>query len=68
MPKLKTHKATSRRMQYSGSGKLMRTRLWARAICVANKTKRTARQFDEMFLVSPAGCDPDQATDPPTQK
>ena len=26
MPKLKTHKATARRFQVSGSGKIMRTR------------------------------------------
>ena len=53
MPKLKTHKATARRMQYSGSGKLMRTRC-GKSHLRRNKTKRTAREYDEMFVISPA--------------
>jgi large subunit ribosomal protein L35 len=53
MPKLKTHKGAARRMQYSGSGKLMRTRQ-QKSHLRRNKSKRAAREFDEMFVVSKA--------------
>ena len=51
MPKLKTHKATARRFQISGSGKLMRTRC-GKSHLRRNKAKRVAREYDEMHVVS----------------
>jgi large subunit ribosomal protein L35 len=51
MPKLKTHKGTARRMRYSGSGKLMRTRQM-KSHLRRNKSKRTAGELDEMFVVA----------------
>ncbi len=51
MPKLKTHKAASRRMQFSGSGKLMRT-FQGKSHLRRNRSKRAARQYDEMHLVA----------------
>jgi large subunit ribosomal protein L35 len=51
MPKLKTHKATARRMQVTGSGKLMRTRN-GKSHLRRNRSKRAAREYDEMVLVA----------------
>jgi large subunit ribosomal protein L35 len=51
MPKLKTHKATARRMQISGGGKLMRTRN-GKSHLRRNRSKRAAREYDEMQLVA----------------
>ena len=51
MPKLKTHKATARRMQYSGAGKLMRTRQ-GKSHLRRNRSKRAARDYDEMHAVN----------------
>jgi len=51
MPKLKTHKATARRMQVSGSGKILRTRC-GKSHLRRNKSKRAARQYDEMIAVA----------------
>jgi large subunit ribosomal protein L35 len=51
MPKLKTHKATARRMQVSGSGKILRTRC-GKSHLRRNKSKRAAGEFDEMFVVA----------------
>jgi len=51
MPKIKTHKATARRMQISGSGKLMRTRC-GKSHLRRNRSKRAARDYDEMHLVA----------------
>ncbi len=51
MPKLKTHKATSRRMQYSGSGKLLRTRQ-GKSHLRRNKSARAIRDYDEMVPVA----------------
>ena len=53
MPKLKTYKAASRRMQYSGTGKLMRTRQ-GKSHLRRNRSARAARQYDEMHLVAKA--------------
>jgi large subunit ribosomal protein L35 len=50
MPKLKTHKATSRRMEYTGSGKLVRTRQ-GKSHLRRNRSKRAARDYDEMHPV-----------------
>ena len=51
MPKLKTHKATSRRFKISGGGKLLRTRC-GKSHLRRNKSKRAAREYDEMFAVA----------------
>jgi large subunit ribosomal protein L35 len=53
MPKLKTHKATARRMQVSGSGKLMRTR-HGKSHLRRNRSARAKREYDEMFVLAPA--------------
>ena len=50
MPKLKTHKATARRFQVSGTGKLMRTR-HGKSHLRRNRSKRAAREYDEMMPV-----------------
>ncbi|MEA2641434.1 MAG: large subunit ribosomal protein [Chloroflexota bacterium] len=51
MPKLKTHKATARRFQVSGSGKLLRTR-HGKSHLRRNRSKRAARDYDEMVSVA----------------
>ena len=53
MPKLKTHKATARRFQVSGNGKLMRTR-HGKSHLRRNRSARAKREYDEMFAVSKA--------------
>lgn len=53
MPKLKTHKATARRFQVSGNGKLMRTRQ-GKSHLRRNRSKRAKREYDEMFVVAKA--------------
>lgn len=52
MPKLKTHKATARRFQLSGSGKLLRTRV-GKSHNRRRRAKRAVRDYDEMVAVSP---------------
>jgi large subunit ribosomal protein L35 len=54
MPKIKTHKATAKRFQYSGSGKLMRTKI-GKSHLRRKKTKRVKRMFDEMHVVTSSG-------------
>lgn len=51
MPKIKTHKATARRMQVTGSGKLLRTR-GGKSHNRRNRSKRAAREYDEMVAVA----------------
>jgi large subunit ribosomal protein L35 len=51
MPKMKTHKATARRMQVSGSGQLMRTR-HGKSHLRRNRSARAKREYDEMHLVA----------------
>lgn len=51
MPKMKTHKATARRMQLTGTGKLMRTRC-GKSHLRRNRSKRAAREYDEMQPVA----------------
>ena len=53
MPKMKTHKGTAHRFSVTGSGKLMRTK-HGKSHLRRNKSKRSARQFDEMLLVARA--------------
>jgi large subunit ribosomal protein L35 len=50
MPKIKTHKATAKRFKYSGSGKLMRTKI-GKSHLRRKKPKRVKRMFDEMHEV-----------------
>ncbi len=54
MPKIKTHKATAKRFQYSGKGKLMRTR-GPKSHLRRKKSSRTRRQLDEMVQVTSSG-------------
>ena len=51
MPKIKTHKATSKRFKYTGSGKLMRTKI-GKSHLRRKKSKRVKRKFDEMHEVT----------------
>lgn len=51
MPKIKTHKATSKRFKYTGSGKLMRTKI-GKSHLRRKKSKRVRRMFDEMHEVT----------------
>jgi large subunit ribosomal protein L35 len=51
MPKIKTHKATAKRFKYSGSGKLMRTKI-GKSHLRRKKPKRVKRMFDEMHEVT----------------
>jgi large subunit ribosomal protein L35 len=53
MPKLKTHKATARRITVTGTGKLVRTR-WGKSHLRRNRSKRAKREYDEMVPVSKA--------------
>jgi len=54
MPKIKTHKATAKRLRYSGSGKLMRTRI-GKSHLRRKKPKRVRRQYDETIEVPHKG-------------
>jgi len=51
MPKIKTYKAAAKRFKYSGSGKLMRTRI-GKSHLRRKKSKRVKRMFDEMHEVT----------------
>lgn len=51
MPKLKTHKATSKRFKYTGSGKLMRTKI-GKSHLRRKKNKRVKVLFDSMLEVT----------------
>lgn len=51
MPKLKTHKATARRMQLSGGGKLLRTRC-GKSHLRRNRSKRAAREYSDTKSVA----------------
>jgi large subunit ribosomal protein L35 len=50
MPKIKTHKSTSKRFRLTGSGKVMRTRL-GKSHLRRRKSKRALGQLDEMHEV-----------------
>jgi large subunit ribosomal protein L35 len=54
MPKLKTHKATSKRFKYTGSGKLMRTKI-GKSHLRRKKSKRVKVLFDSMLEVTESG-------------
>lgn len=51
MPKLKTHKATAKRFKYTGSGKLMRTKI-GKSHLRRKKSKRVKVLFDSMLEVT----------------
>lgn len=51
MPKIKTHKATAKRFKYTGSGKLMRTKI-GKSHLRRKKSKRVKRMFSEMHEVT----------------
>jgi large subunit ribosomal protein L35 len=53
MPKLKTHKATAKRFKYTGTGKLMRTKI-GKSHLRRNKKKRVKVLFDSMLEVTEA--------------
>jgi large subunit ribosomal protein L35 len=54
MPKIKTHKSTAKRFKYTGSGKLMRTKI-GKSHLRRKKSKRVKVLFDSMLEVKDAG-------------
>ena len=54
MPKMKTHKATAKRFKYTGSGKLMRTKI-GKSHLRRKKNKRVLVQLDSMLEVTSGG-------------
>ena len=54
MPKMKTHKSTAKRFKYTGSGKLMRTKI-GKSHLRRKKNKRVKVQFDSMLEVTSPG-------------
>ena len=54
MPKIKTYKAAAKRFKYTGSGKLMRTKI-GKSHLRRRKSKRVRRMFDEMHEVTSKG-------------
>ena len=54
MPKMKTHKSTAKRFKYTGSGKLMRTKI-GKSHLRRNTSKRTKALFTEMLPVKGKG-------------
>lgn len=54
MPKIKTHKATAKRFKYTGSGKLVRTKI-GKSHLRRNKSKRVKALFDRMIEVTSSG-------------
>lgn len=51
MPKIKTHKATAKRIKITGSGKIMRSRGFQNHKKSA-KSKRSLRKMDDMFVAN----------------
>jgi len=54
VPKIKTHKATSKRFRYTGTGKLMRTKI-GKSHLRRNKPSRVSELFSEMLPVTNRG-------------
>jgi large subunit ribosomal protein L35 len=54
MPKIKTHKATSKRFRYTGSGKLLRTKI-GKSHLRRRKSRRVKMLFDTMIPVEGSG-------------
>lgn len=51
MPKIKTHKATAKRIKVTGTGKILRSRGFQNHKKAA-KSKRSLRKMDDMFPVT----------------
>ena len=51
MPKMKSNRGAAKRFKYSGTGKLMRTKI-GKSHLRRKKSKRVKRQFSEMFEVT----------------
>ena len=56
MPKLKTHKATSKRFKRTGTGKLMRTHI-GKSHLRRRSSKRVKRGFDKTEEVTSGGAE-----------
>ena len=54
MPKIKTHKSTAKRFKYTGTGKLMRTKI-GKSHLRRRKSKRVKVLFDSMLEVEDSG-------------
>ena len=54
MPKIKTYKAASKRFRYTGSGKLVRTKI-GKSHLRRQKSARVRRLFTEMLEVQGSG-------------
>ena len=54
MPKIKMHKATSKRFRFTGTGKLMRTKI-GKSHLRRKKSSRVSGLFDEMLPVTNRG-------------
>jgi large subunit ribosomal protein L35 len=54
MPKIKTHKATAKRFRYTGSGKLLRTKI-GKSHLRRKKPRRVKVLFDQMIPVENRG-------------
>ncbi len=54
MPKMKTHKATAKRFRYTGSGKLLRTKI-GKSHLRRKKSRRVKMLFDTMIPVEGSG-------------
>ena len=54
MPKIKTYKAAAKRFSYTGSGKLMRTKI-GKSHLRRRKSKQVRGMFDEMHEVTSKG-------------
>ena len=54
MPKIKTHKATAKRFRFTGSGKLLRTKI-GKSHLRRKKSRRVKMLFDTMIHVEGTG-------------
>ncbi|MGH2442334.1 MAG: 50S ribosomal protein L35 [Chloroflexota bacterium] len=52
MPKIKTHKATAKRIKITGTGKILRSRGFQNHKKAA-KSKRSLRTMDDMVIATP---------------
>jgi large subunit ribosomal protein L35 len=53
MPKMKTHRAAAKRLRFTGSGKVVRKRAFARHI-LEKKSPKRKRRLGKMIVVSRA--------------
>jgi large subunit ribosomal protein L35 len=54
VPKIKTHKTTAKRFRYTGSGRLLRTKI-GKSHLRRKKSKRVRALFDDMLPVESEG-------------